>query len=114
WKEAAEAAGKAVELFPEYVDEGSPYLVRARGQRETGAADAATATLLEYRRPRPRRADVARQGARHGQPHGRRDLGARGRAHGRAAPPRGALGARRSAHRGRTSGRGRGRIPGTP
>jgi tetratricopeptide (TPR) repeat protein len=50
WQQAAESAGQAVELFPDYVDEGSPYLVRARAQREIGDADAATATLLEYRR----------------------------------------------------------------
>ena len=50
WKQAAESAARAVELFPEYVDEGSPYLVRARAQRELGDTDGATATLLEYRR----------------------------------------------------------------
>jgi tetratricopeptide (TPR) repeat protein len=50
WKTAAESAGKAVELYPDYVDEGSPYLVRARAQRELGDTDGATATLLEYRR----------------------------------------------------------------
>jgi len=50
WQDAAAAAQRAIELFPDYVDEGSPYLVKARAQRELGEENEATATLLDYRR----------------------------------------------------------------
>ncbi len=50
WKAAEVSAAKAVELFPDYVDEGSPYLIEARAQRELGKNDAAMATLDSYRR----------------------------------------------------------------
>ena len=50
WKSAAAAASRAIELIPEYVDEGSPYLIKARASRELGDEEQATATLLDYRR----------------------------------------------------------------
>jgi tetratricopeptide (TPR) repeat protein len=50
WEEAAAASTRAIELFPDYVDAGSAYLVRARAEQETGAHDAAVATLREYHR----------------------------------------------------------------
>jgi tetratricopeptide (TPR) repeat protein len=50
WRGTIEAASHAIELFPDYVDEGSPYLAKARAHRELNEPDAVTATLLEYRR----------------------------------------------------------------
>jgi tetratricopeptide (TPR) repeat protein len=50
WKSAASAAARAIELIPEYVDENSPYLIKARASRELGDEEQATATLLDYRR----------------------------------------------------------------
>jgi tetratricopeptide (TPR) repeat protein len=50
WQEAADRASRAIELYPDYVDEGSPYLVKARALRELGDTAAVTTTLLEYRR----------------------------------------------------------------
>ena len=50
WEEAAAASERAIELYPEYVDAGSAYLIRVRAQEETGAHDAAVATLREYHR----------------------------------------------------------------
>jgi len=48
WDAAIEFADEAIALFPEYVDEGSAWLVRARAQRELGQDDAMAATLQEY------------------------------------------------------------------
>jgi tetratricopeptide (TPR) repeat protein len=48
WDAAIAMASRAIELFPDYVDEGSPYIVKARGERESGAQPAARATLAEY------------------------------------------------------------------
>lgn len=50
WHEALTAAGRAIELYPDYVDEGSAYLIRAKAQQETGEHDAAVASLREYHR----------------------------------------------------------------
>jgi tetratricopeptide (TPR) repeat protein len=50
WKTAVTAAAHAIELFPDYVDEGSAYIVKARAHKELGEADAVTATLQEYRK----------------------------------------------------------------
>ena len=50
WKGASTAATHAIELLPQYVDENSPYLIKARASRELGDEPLATATLLEYRR----------------------------------------------------------------
>jgi tetratricopeptide (TPR) repeat protein len=49
WRLAATRAAEAIELFRDYVDEGSPYLAKARAHRELGEAELATETLLEYR-----------------------------------------------------------------
>lgn len=48
WEAAAEAATEAIELYPEYVDEGSAYLVKARAHTELGEEDSARATLARY------------------------------------------------------------------
>jgi tetratricopeptide (TPR) repeat protein len=50
WEEAAGKAAHAIDLFPDYVDEGSAYLVKAKSEVELKRQDAAIATLLEYRR----------------------------------------------------------------
>jgi tetratricopeptide (TPR) repeat protein len=50
WSEALASAEQAVTLFPDYVDEGSAYLVKARAESELGERDLATATLGEYHR----------------------------------------------------------------
>lgn len=50
WQDAAAKAARAIELYPDYVDEGSAYLVKARSERERGDTAAVMATLLEYRR----------------------------------------------------------------
>jgi tetratricopeptide (TPR) repeat protein len=50
WRLAIVSAARAIELFPEYVDDGSAYLVKARAHRELDEGALATATLLEYRR----------------------------------------------------------------
>jgi tetratricopeptide (TPR) repeat protein len=50
WKAAAAKAAEAIELFPDYVDDGSPYIAKARAHRELEETDLATSTLLEYRK----------------------------------------------------------------
>jgi tetratricopeptide (TPR) repeat protein len=50
WRLAVAKAAEAIELFPDYVDEGSPYLVRAQAHRELGESALATDTLQAYRR----------------------------------------------------------------
>jgi tetratricopeptide (TPR) repeat protein len=50
WQDAADKASRAIELYPDYVDEGSAYLVKARSQRERDDTAGVMATLLEYRR----------------------------------------------------------------
>jgi cellulose synthase operon protein C len=50
WRLVAAKAAEAIELFPDYVDEGSPYIAKARAHRELGETGLATATLLEYRK----------------------------------------------------------------
>ncbi len=50
WTEALEAATRAIELFPDYVDEGSAYLIKAKAHEEAGDLEQAAATLAEYRR----------------------------------------------------------------
>jgi tetratricopeptide (TPR) repeat protein len=49
WRKLADKAGEAIELFPEYVDEGSPYLAKARAHRELGETEQVVATLERYR-----------------------------------------------------------------
>jgi tetratricopeptide (TPR) repeat protein len=48
WRLVAAKAAEAIELFPEYVDEGSPYIAKARAHRELDETALATSTLLEY------------------------------------------------------------------
>src|SRR5690606_14928344 len=48
WQRAADAAERAIGLYPEYVDEGSAYLVKARAYEELGQSEATTAALREY------------------------------------------------------------------
>jgi tetratricopeptide (TPR) repeat protein len=50
WTEAAAASQRAIDLFPEYVDPGSAYLIRAQAEQEAGAHAAAVATLSTYHR----------------------------------------------------------------
>ena len=49
WRLVAAKAAEAIELFPDYVDEGSPYIAKARAHRELGETALLTNTLLEYR-----------------------------------------------------------------
>jgi tetratricopeptide (TPR) repeat protein len=49
WQTAVTAAARAIELFPDYVDEGSAYIVKARAHKELGENDQVTAALLDYR-----------------------------------------------------------------
>lgn len=48
WAEALAAADAAISLNPDYVDEESPYLYRARALQETGDETAARETLMRY------------------------------------------------------------------
>jgi tetratricopeptide (TPR) repeat protein len=50
WRVVAAKAAEAIELFPDYVDEGSAYIAKARAHRELGETGLATTTLLEYRK----------------------------------------------------------------
>lgn len=50
WKSALASANEAAKLFPNYVDQGSAYLVEAKANEELGRQDAALAALEEYRR----------------------------------------------------------------
>lgn len=50
WERARAAAERAIELFPDFVDEGSAYLIKAKAQEEAGEVDLAAETLAEYRR----------------------------------------------------------------
>ncbi|HEY8519795.1 MAG TPA: tetratricopeptide repeat protein [Gammaproteobacteria bacterium] len=50
WEDALRAADEALALFPDYVDEGSAYLIKARANIELGRSAQATAALAEYRR----------------------------------------------------------------
>jgi tetratricopeptide (TPR) repeat protein len=48
WRLVAAKASEAIELFPDYVDEGSAYIAKARAHRELEETALATSTLLEY------------------------------------------------------------------
>jgi tetratricopeptide (TPR) repeat protein len=50
WRLAVAKAAEAIAAFPDYVDEGSPYIAKARAHRELGETALGTETLLEYRR----------------------------------------------------------------
>jgi tetratricopeptide (TPR) repeat protein len=48
WRLVAAKASESIELFPDYVDEGSAYIAKARAHRELEETALATSTLLEY------------------------------------------------------------------
>jgi tetratricopeptide (TPR) repeat protein len=48
WAAALAAATRAIELHPDYVDQGSAYLIKAKAEDELGEAANALATLVEY------------------------------------------------------------------
>jgi tetratricopeptide (TPR) repeat protein len=50
WDDALTAGLRSIELLPDYVDEGSAYVVLAKAQQETGRHADAVGTLREYRR----------------------------------------------------------------
>jgi len=50
WQSVVGKAAEVIELFPDYVDEGSAYIAKARAHRELGETALATSTLLEYRK----------------------------------------------------------------
>jgi hypothetical protein len=50
WRLTAAKAAHAIELLPDYVDQHSAYLVKARAHRELGETGLYTSTLLEYRK----------------------------------------------------------------
>jgi tetratricopeptide (TPR) repeat protein len=50
WEDAIESSDRAIALYPDYVDEGSAYLVKARAHLALEQADPMRATLAEYRR----------------------------------------------------------------
>ena len=50
WRLGAAKASEAIDLWPDYVDAGSPYIAKARAHRELGETALGTTTLLEYRR----------------------------------------------------------------
>jgi tetratricopeptide (TPR) repeat protein len=50
WRLAISRSARAIELFPDYVDESSAYLVKVRAHRELGESALGVATLLEYRK----------------------------------------------------------------
>jgi tetratricopeptide (TPR) repeat protein len=49
WETVRSAAETSIELFPGYVDTGSPYIFLARAEREADNLTAARAALTEYR-----------------------------------------------------------------
>jgi cellulose synthase operon protein C len=49
WASALSAAERAIELFPQFVDQGSAYLVKAKAHEEAGDLEQAAATLADYR-----------------------------------------------------------------
>jgi tetratricopeptide (TPR) repeat protein len=50
WEVVKSAAETSIELFPGYVDTGSPYIFLARAEREADKLAEARAALMEYRR----------------------------------------------------------------
>jgi tetratricopeptide (TPR) repeat protein len=50
WRLVVAKAAEAIDLFPDYVDEGSAYIAKARAHRELGETALLTNTLLEFRR----------------------------------------------------------------
>jgi tetratricopeptide (TPR) repeat protein len=50
WRLVAANASRAIELNPDYVDQGSPYVAKARAHKELNETALMTSTLLEYRK----------------------------------------------------------------
>jgi len=50
WRLVTAKASQAIELFPDFVDQGSPYIAKARAHRELKETALLTSTLLEYRK----------------------------------------------------------------
>src|SRR5690606_19727390 len=49
WEQALAAAERAIALYPDFVDEGSAYLIKAKAHEEAGDTDSAARTLADYR-----------------------------------------------------------------
>jgi cellulose synthase operon protein C len=50
WRLVTATAAHAIELNPDYVEQGSPYIAKARAHKELKETALATSTLLEYRK----------------------------------------------------------------
>jgi tetratricopeptide (TPR) repeat protein len=50
WRLVVAKSAHAIELFPDFVDQGSPYIAKARAHRELNETALMTSTLLEYRK----------------------------------------------------------------
>ena len=50
WRVVASRSAEAIELFPDFVDQGSPYIAKARAHKELKETALMTSTLLEYRK----------------------------------------------------------------
>jgi cellulose synthase operon protein C len=50
WRIVAAKSAEAIELFPDFVDQGSPYIAKARAHKELKETALMTTTLLEYRK----------------------------------------------------------------
>ncbi|MEO8466551.1 MAG: tetratricopeptide repeat protein [Gammaproteobacteria bacterium] len=50
WRVVAARSAEAIELFPDFVDQGSPYIAKARAHKELKETALMTSTLLEYRK----------------------------------------------------------------
>jgi tetratricopeptide (TPR) repeat protein len=71
WEAAAEAAGEAVKLFPEYTGDGSAYWMLARAQGKLKQADKQLETLLAYRKAGGWNPEALRELGTRLQEHGR-------------------------------------------
>jgi tetratricopeptide (TPR) repeat protein len=49
WRVVVARSAEAIQLFPDYVDQGSPYLLKAKAHRELKEPALMTSTLMEYR-----------------------------------------------------------------
>ncbi len=50
WRVVAARSAEAIELFPDFVDQGSAYIAKARAHKELKETALMTSTLLEYRK----------------------------------------------------------------
>jgi tetratricopeptide (TPR) repeat protein len=50
WRLVTARSEEAIELFPDFVDQGSPYIAKARAHKELKETALMTSTLLEYRK----------------------------------------------------------------